>query len=190
MEGRKRKNHTARFLIASFLGLLIFSIIAFSGLGIYMTRMSHSAFHEIGQIYMAGMSEQIASHFESVIKLRFNQVHALVSVVPSDGRDQEELYSELVYRARARDFGYLALCSSDGNFETLYGEFIQPLNPEPFVEARRWSGESSGSPSVKTPREKRSCSSAWTPIIPCWMEARARGLWRPCRWSTSRISSL
>lgn len=135
MEGRKRKNHTARFLIASFLGLLIFSIIAFSGLGIYMTRMSHSAFHEIGQIYMAGMSEQIASHFESVIKLRFNQVHALVSVVPSDGRDQEELYSELVYRARARDFGYLALCSSDGNFETLYGEFIQPLNPEPFVEA-------------------------------------------------------
>ena len=36
---------------------------------------------------------------------------------------------------RFRDFDYLALCSAEGNFETLYGQPIQPLNPGPFVEA-------------------------------------------------------
>ena len=37
--------------------------------------------------------------------------------------------------AQVRDFDYLALCSAEGNFETLYGQPIQPLNPGPFVEA-------------------------------------------------------
>lgn len=131
----KNKNHTTRFLIYSFVGLIIFSIFSFSFLGLYMTKKSHEAFYEIGKIYMSGMSEQISSHFESVIKLRFNQVSGLVSVVPSDNRDKEALYEELVYRASVRGFDYLALCSSDGNFETLYGHLIEPLNPEPFVEA-------------------------------------------------------
>lgn len=124
-----------RFLLCSFSGLIIFSILSFGWLGIYMTRESHKAFHQIGNIYMSGMSEQISRHFESVIKLRFDQVNGLVAVVPSDNRDTEELYAELVYRANVRDFDYLALCSIQGDFETLYGQPIQPLNPEPFVEA-------------------------------------------------------
>lgn len=135
MGSSKNKNHTTRFLIYSFAGLIIFSIFSFSFLGLYMTKKSHEAFHKIGEIYMSGMGEQISSHFESVIKLRFNQVNGLVSVVPSDNRDKEALYEELVYRASVRGFDYLAFCSADGNFETLYGQLIQPLNPEPFVEA-------------------------------------------------------
>lgn len=130
-----KKNAMTRFLLCSFSGLIIFSILSFGWLGIYMTRESHKAFHQIGNIYMSGMSEQISRHFESVIKLRFDQVNGLVAVVPSDNRDTEELYAELVYRANVRDFDYLALCSVQGDFETLYGQPIQPLNPEPFVEA-------------------------------------------------------
>ena len=38
-------------------------------------------------------------------------------------------------RDRVRGFDYLALCSAGGDFQTLYGQSIQPLNPEPFVEA-------------------------------------------------------
>lgn len=135
MQRSKSKNHTTCFLICSFVGLIIFSIFSFSFLGLYMTSKSHKAFHEIGKLYMSGTSEQISSHFESVIKLRFNQVSGLVSVVPSDNLDKEALYEELVYRARVRGFDYLALCSAGGSFETLYGQLIQPLNPEPFVEA-------------------------------------------------------
>ncbi|QIX94005.1 response regulator [Enterocloster clostridioformis] len=131
----KKKNPTTCFLICSFIGLLIFSIIMFSLLGIYMSRKSKRAVYEIGEIYMSGMNEQMSRHFESVIKLRFNQASGIVSVVPTDTNDKDRLYEELTYRAQVREFDYLALCSADGEFQTLYGQPIQPLNPKPFVEA-------------------------------------------------------
>lgn len=134
MEHDKQKKSTTRVLKYSFIGLLIFSIFSFSWLGIYMTHKSQEAFHQIGNIYMSGMSQQISSHFESVIKLRFSQVEGLVSIVPSENSDKGELYRELVDKAHVRDFDYLALCSVDGDFEALYGKSIRPMNPEPFVE--------------------------------------------------------
>ena len=135
MGNSKKKNPTTCFLICSFIGLLIFSIIMFSLLGIYMSRKSKKAVYEIGEIYMSGMNEQMSRHFESVIKLRFNQAGGIVSVVPTDTNDKDRLYEELTYRAQVREFDYLALCSADGEFQTLYGQPIQPLNPKPFVEA-------------------------------------------------------
>lgn len=135
MGNSKKKNPTTRFLIGSFIGLLIFSIIMFSLLGIYMGKKSKKAVYEIGKIYMSGMNEQMSRHFETVIKLRFNQVSGIVSVVPTDTYDKDKLYEELIYRAQVREFDYLALCSADGDFQTLYGQSIQPLNPKPFVEA-------------------------------------------------------
>lgn len=135
MEQGKSKSAIKRFLIFGFSGLILFGILAFSWLGIYMTRRSREAFHQIGDIYMSGMSEQISRHFESVINLRFEQVGGLVSVVASDDRDKAEIDEELIYRAEVRGFDYLALCSAEGAFETLYGQPIQPLNPAPFVEA-------------------------------------------------------
>ena len=135
MGNSKKKNPTTCFLICSFIGLLIFSIIMFSLLGIYMSRKSKRAVYEIGEIYMSGMNEQMSRHFESVIKLRFNQAGGIVSVVPTDTNDKDRLYEELTYRAQVREFDYLALCSADGEFQTLYGQPIQPLNPKPFVEA-------------------------------------------------------
>ena len=135
MRNSKTKDSTTRFLIYSFIGLLIFSIIVFSLLGIYMSRKSEKAVYEIGEIYMSGMNEQMSRHFETVIKLRFDQVSGIVSVVSADNNNKEKLYEELVYRAQVRNFDYLALCSAEGNFQTLYGQSVQPLNPEPFVEA-------------------------------------------------------
>ena len=135
MENNKKKNSTTRFLICSFIGLLIFSIIIFSLLGVYMSRKSKNTVYEIGNIYMSGMNEQMSRHFETVIKLRFDQVSGVVSVVSTDNKDRESLYEELIYRTQARGFDYLALCSAKGDFQTLYGQSIQPLNPEPFVEA-------------------------------------------------------
>ena len=130
-----KKNVATRFLISSFIGLLIFSIAVFSLLGIYMSRKSKKTVYEIGNIYMSGMNEQMSRHFETVIKLRFDQVSGVVSVVSTDNNDIENLYEELIYRAQVRGFDYLALCSANGKFQTLYGQSIQPLNPEPFVEA-------------------------------------------------------
>ena len=135
MRNSETKDSTTRFLIYSFIGLLIFSISVFSLLGIYMSRKSEKAVYEVGQIYMSGMNKQMSKHFETVIKLRFNQVNGIVSVVSADNKNKEKLYEELVYRAQVRNFDYLALCSTEGDFQTLYGQSIQPLNPAPFVEA-------------------------------------------------------
>ena len=135
MGNSQKKNPTTRFLIISFIGLLIFSIIIFSLLGIYMSQKSKQAVYDIGKIYMSGMNKQMSRHFETVIKLRFDQVSGIISVVSTDNNKQEELYEELIYRAQVRGFDYLALCSAGGDFQTLYGQSIQPLNPEPFVEA-------------------------------------------------------
>ena len=135
MGGSKKKNPTTRFLIYSFIGLLIFSIIVFSLLGIYMSRKSKNTIYEVGEIYMSGMNEQMSRHFENVIKLRFDQVDSIISAVPAGGQDKESLYKELIYRTLIRNFDYLSLCSEKGEFETLYGESIQPLNPSPFVKA-------------------------------------------------------
>ena len=56
MGNSKKKNPKTCFLICSFIGLLIFSIIMFSLLGIYMSRKSKRAVYEIGEIYMSGMN--------------------------------------------------------------------------------------------------------------------------------------
>ncbi|MEW4412050.1 response regulator [Clostridium sp. AN503] len=135
MGNSKNKNSTTRFLLYSFIGLLLFSIIIFSLLGLYMNRKSKKTVYEIGTIYMSGMNEQMSRHFATVIKLRFDQVSGVISVVSTDNNDKADLYKELIYRAQVRGFDYLALCSAEGDFQTLYGQAIQPLNPKPFVEA-------------------------------------------------------
>ena len=99
MENSKNKNSTTRFLIFSFIGLLIFSIIIFSLLGIYMSRKSKKTVYEIGNIYMSGMNEQMSRHFENVIKLRFDQVSGVVSVVSTDNKDRKNLYEELTIKS-------------------------------------------------------------------------------------------
>lgn len=127
MGNNSKKNTTTRFLICSFIGLLVLSIIIFSLLGAYMSRKSKNTVYEIGNIYMSGMNEQMSRHFETVIKLRFNQVSGIVSVVSTDNSNKTNLYEELIYRTQVRGFDYLALCSAEGNFQTLYGRAIAPL---------------------------------------------------------------
>lgn len=135
MGNSKKKHSVTHFLIGSFIGLIVFSIMVFSMLGIYMSRKSNKAINEVAQIYMSGMNEQMSRHFQTVIQLHFDQVSGIVSVVSVDNNEKEKLYEELVYRTKVRNFDYLALCSTEGDFQTLYGQSIQPLNPAPFVEA-------------------------------------------------------
>lgn len=70
MGHRKKRNPTTRFLLYSFIGLLLFSVVVFSILGIYMNRQSKKTIYEVGEIYMSGMNEQMSRHFENIIKLR------------------------------------------------------------------------------------------------------------------------
>ena len=135
MDSNLIKNITTRFLIGSLIALLILGMVVFSVLGIYMNRKSSETIHEVGEIYMTGMGDQLARHFENIIQLRFSQVEGIVSVVSTDHTDIEKLHEELIYRAQVRGFDHLSLCSSEGELETLLGAPIHAINLPPFLEA-------------------------------------------------------
>ena len=102
-----------------------------------MNRKSSENIQEVCEIYMTGMGDQLARHFENIIQLRFSQVEGIVSVVSTDHTDIEKLHEELIYRAQVRGFDHLSLCSSEGELETLLGAPIHAINLPPFLEALR-----------------------------------------------------
>ena len=61
---RTKQNTTSRFLLTSVILLSILTVCIFSFLGIYMSRRSTETIGEVGKVYMDGMSERIALHFE------------------------------------------------------------------------------------------------------------------------------
>lgn len=137
MQQNKKKYHTTRFLIGSFTVLLIISISAFACLGYYMNGASSESINKVGNLYMSGINEHITAHFRTLIDLKLEQAEAVAEVVSSDMDSIDDLYDELIYRVRVRNFNYLALCSKEGDLEMLYGDTIQLADPEPFYTSLR-----------------------------------------------------
>ena len=88
----KKTSHTTRFLIGSFTLLLLISAGAFLCLGYYMSSVSSNAINKVGNLYMAGINEQISAHFRTIINLNLEQVESAVTVVSNDADDIDELY--------------------------------------------------------------------------------------------------
>lgn len=128
---------TSHFLIGSFCGLIVISIIVFLALGVYMNRASEKTINAVGDLYMTGMSDRISAHFQTIIGSKFDQAEATVKVVDAHNENIDDLYEELAYRAHARDFDYLALCSETGELQMIYGDQIQLADPEPFFTSLR-----------------------------------------------------
>lgn len=135
MKTQRSHRYVTRFLAFSFTGFLLISIAVFGLLVFFMDQKSNKSIYKVGELYMSGMNREISKNFENVIDLRFRQVEGIITAVTTKNSNKENLYNELVYRAQIRDFEYLALCSDKGSFENLYGEQMQPKNPEPFVKA-------------------------------------------------------
>lgn len=136
----KRRGNTRRFLIGSFSLLLVISAGAFLCLGYYMSLVSKDAIDKVGDLYMAGINEQITSHFQTLIDLKLEQAETAEEVVSVNTDNVDDLYEELVYRVHIRNFNYLALCSEEGELQMLYGEQIRLADPDPFFESliRYW----------------------------------------------------
>ncbi len=133
----KRRGNTRRFLIGSFSLLLVISAGAFLCLGYYMSLVSKDAIDKVGDLYMAGINEQITSHFQTLIDLKLEQAETAEKVVSVNTDNVDDLYEELVYRVHIRNFNYLALCSEEGELQMLYGEQIRLADPDPFFESLR-----------------------------------------------------
>ena len=127
-----KESRTTQFLVGSFLVLLILSATAFFCLGYYMSNVSQKSIDQVGDMYMAGISKQIYSHFSTLIELKLEQVETAEKVVESNAENVETLYNELIYRVEVRGFDYLALCDAEGRMEMLYGEQIELADPASF----------------------------------------------------------
>lgn len=134
-QSNKKKNRTTHFLLGSFAMLLILGVSAFMYLSYYMSRVSEESIDKVGNVYMSGIKEHIVAHFRTLIDLKFEQVEAVVQVVPVEMDDMDELYEELIYRTNVRNFNYLALCAEDGTIEMLDGEQFELTDPDPFFES-------------------------------------------------------
>lgn len=126
-------------LSISLIGVALLIVILFSLLGNFMTKNSEETIEEVGRLYMTGMNEQITMHYETIIDFRISQISAIIATLPPEipGNDDEhgKLFSNLTYHATARGFEYLALYSSDGKVEMIYGDPIHAVDPEPFLNS-------------------------------------------------------
>ncbi|MCM1534120.1 MAG: response regulator [Corallococcus sp.] len=133
------KKKTQLFLNISLILIAVLCIIIFSVQLALMNRMGGNAISELGTYYMTDISEQVASHFGTVIELRLSQVESLVhSVPPGRVTNRTFMRVELSQNARSMDFDYLALYRKDGNeykFEMIYGAAIEADVPDDLYES-------------------------------------------------------
>ncbi len=133
---KKAKDHTTQFLLGGLIIVAVLCICIFSYMAFHMERRSSETISQVGLTYMSGMSEQVSLHFETTMSLRLSQVRALVNTIrPESTYETEKVWERLEYHARARAFNYLALCSSDGTFEMIYGDQIQADDPESYLRS-------------------------------------------------------
>lgn len=116
--------------------MIVLCITVFVYFASTMATKSEESINEIGAIYMEGMNDEIVMHFQTTIDFRLNQVETIVANYPQESfTDEEELLSRLEKEGRIRGFDFLALMSDNGHLQMIYGEPVEIIDPEPFVDA-------------------------------------------------------
>ena len=132
----KRRNPN-RFLISSFVALIVLTIVVFGALAHYMDLQSSKTIGQVGRTYMQSLSEQICLHFQTLIDLRLEQVNSMVSDVRPAAQHPDisraQVMEELSEISRTRGFSQLGLLGDDGQFEMIYGDKISLEDPDPFI---------------------------------------------------------
>lgn len=127
------KNKTIRFLVTSLISICVICVLIFAFLASYMNKKNAETIGEIGTIYMSGMNDRIAMHFESTMDIRLNRLEDISrSIPPENAADYDTVSGSLAYSAEARNFGYLAFCSGKGSLEMLLGEQVELVAPVTF----------------------------------------------------------
>lgn len=133
---KKANKKMTRFLIVSFIVLIVVSISVFTIFAITTNKKSEKAINEVGTIYMSSMSEKISMHFETTIKLRLAQVGTIIKNIPPETVSYGDyMLNKISSEGKIRSFDYLAFLKSDGEFEMLYGDQVKLNNPQPFFNS-------------------------------------------------------
>lgn len=125
------EKRTTCFLNVSLVLVSVFCIFIFIIQTVCMNIMGEDAIRQTGVFYMSGISEQVSSHFETIMELRLSQVVSLVdSVPPGRYTGETSMQIGLTYHARSAGFEYLAFYTDDGRFQMLYGSQVTADVPE------------------------------------------------------------
>ncbi len=124
-----------KFLIISLIGMILLCIGIFARVAILMDQKSEDAIREIGELYMAEVSNQLEQKFISITESRFDQVEAIVRRTPPTEEYSEQTREELAVSASVRELSYLGLYTQDGECETVYGEPIELIDEVEFLDA-------------------------------------------------------
>ena len=128
------KNHkTANYLKISLIFVVALCVLVFSFLAVFMDKQSANTINQVGSLYMQSMCEQISNHFETTIDLRLSQVNALMESTTPENVDKLQLWRRMERNAKDCGFTHLALLSRDGNFEMIYGNRIEIVDPAPYL---------------------------------------------------------
>jgi signal transduction histidine kinase len=127
------KHRTTRFLAASLLVVSVLCVFVFTFLAVYVNRKTTKTINEVGTIYMAGMSEQIALHFETSMDLRLSHLEAVAATIPAEPEDYTQLTAALNETNETHDFTELAFVTEDGSLLPICGEDITLYRPDLFL---------------------------------------------------------
>lgn len=130
------KSEKSRFLRIGIATVAILCMFIFCFLVFFMNNKSAETVRQAGRFYMQGMSERISMHFESIIKLRLEQVDTLTEVSNvTPGLSEEELINQVIHYANVRGFDHLGVVGGDGKIEMLYGEQLSIVDIPPFIKS-------------------------------------------------------
>ena len=136
LERDKNRKKNTRFFAGSILGIILLCALVFTFLVYWISNRSQDTLWEVGRLYMSGMSQRIAGHFDTILTSRFSLVNGVLENTPPQSSDDPEAMKEsLVESAKIREMDYLALLCEDGSREVLYGNPLTLMEEEDFVLA-------------------------------------------------------
>lgn len=131
-----KNNKTKIFLILSLVVMVTFFLGTMSIFSIAVRNKNNEVISNIGNVYTSGMSEEITMHFETIINMQIDKAVPILNTVPdTDAEYSEEMKNILVEVGKSHGYEYMALMNPSGGFETLYGEEIVIVDPEPFINS-------------------------------------------------------
>ena len=127
---------TKQFLVISFSGAIVLCILIFLWVSATISQRSEASISDIGTIYMSEMNRQLQQKFSAVVNLRLQQVVGVIERTdPQDVEYGSEMLEEMAVSAEIRGFSFMGLYTEDGVCEVIFGDTIDIIDCEDFLNA-------------------------------------------------------
>ncbi len=136
------KDKIKHFLAGSLAGVCIICIVAFTALGVYLSRQSEQSVSDLGNIYMSNINDRISKHFDAISDQCLTPMTTFAqNIPPMCDSNKDEYFKWMTYYGHSRNYESVSWCDDKGNLETIYGDPLQYSGPPIFLETLK-NGES------------------------------------------------